>query len=64
MLQKVDLFRDAVLSPLISIANNLQVKKYKLGELICKDGEEPKGIFFIRKGSVLVGLLDQKESNE
>jgi len=63
LLQKVDLFKGASLPSLIPVANNLVVMRYKLGELIFKDGVEPKGIFFIKRGSVLVGLLDHTESN-
>ena len=37
--------------------------KFKLGQLICKDGVEPKGIYFVKKGSCLVGLLDHKNND-
>lgn len=51
VLQKIDLFKGISLPMLIPIANNIQVMSFKLGQLICKDGVEPKGIYFVKRGS-------------
>jgi hypothetical protein len=40
---------------LLPLANNLEVRKYKLGEYILKEGQAPKGLFIVTKGQCRVG---------
>jgi CRP-like cAMP-binding protein len=38
------------------IANNLELRKYGLGDVILKAGEVPRGLYFVKKGMCRVGL--------
>jgi CRP-like cAMP-binding protein len=40
---------------LLPLANNLEVKRYKLGEYILREGQAPKGLFIVTKGQLKVG---------
>ena len=40
---------------LLPLANNLEVRKYKLGEYILREGQAPKGLFILTKGQLKVG---------
>ena len=56
--------RQVNLFTLMPIANNLELKKYSLGEVILKAGEVPKGLYFIKKGCCRVGLSVDRLRNE
>lgn len=54
-LSKIDLFEGIELHVLLPLANYLEVKRYKLGEYILREGQEPKGLFIVTRGQLKVG---------
>lgn len=54
-LSKIDLFEGIDLHVLLPLANNLEVRKFKLGEYILREGQEPKGLFIVTRGQLRVG---------
>lgn len=40
---------------LLPLANNLEVRRFKLGEFILREGSAPKGLFIVTKGQLKVG---------
>lgn len=54
-LSQIDIFKGIDMHVLLPLANNLEVKRYKIGEYILKEGRAPKGLFIITKGQCKVG---------
>ena len=54
-LSQIDIFRGIEMHILLPLANHLEVKRYKLGEYILREGQAPKGFFIITKGQCRVG---------
>ena len=54
-LAQIEIFQGIDIHVLLPIANNLEVKRYKYGEFILREGQAPKGLFMITKGQCRVG---------
>ena len=54
-LMQIDLFKDFDMHVLLPLAFNLESCSYKLGEFILKEGQAPKGLYIITKGSIKIG---------
>ena len=40
---------------LLPLANNLEVRRYRLGEYLLKEGQPPTGLFMVTRGQLRVG---------
>jgi len=49
-LSQIDLFRDIDVHLLLPLANNLEVRRYRLGDYILREGQPPKGLVMVTKG--------------
>ena len=51
----IDLFKGINRNHLLPLITNLDVRYYRKGEFIQKEGEEPEGLMIIRDGCAIVG---------
>lgn len=54
-LANIDLFKDIDMHVLLPIANKLEIKRFRFGEFIIREGSAPKGLYIITKGRCKVG---------
>ena len=53
-LWNIDLFSRIERTHLLPLVSNMIVKKYRFGQYIQKEGEEPKGLMIIKSGQAVV----------
>ena len=49
-LSQIDLFRDIDVHLLLPLANNLEVRRYRLGDYILREGQPPRGLVMVTRG--------------
>ena len=54
-LSQIEIFEGIDVHLLLPLANNLEVRHYRLGDYILKEGQAPKGLFMVTKGQLRVG---------